>query len=184
MPYQLKQCPLKSRLSCYLNAPVLKWKLKWYLESWLDGVLLGLTHEGTFHWSGHRWKAKADSWKNDCLKQTQERRYSAKTNMWKDTWERILHIWHTCIGLPYIAYLSSICQDSIESKAHTKHQVLCFSFLPLPQTKVDWQNDVRWAMHTSWGKALGEQEMYRGHIKRTQRVVMEIEFDLLIELVV
>jgi hypothetical protein len=32
------------------------------------------------------WKAKADSWRNILLKQTQERGCSAKTNMWKDTW--------------------------------------------------------------------------------------------------
>jgi hypothetical protein len=56
----------------------------------LGGVLLWLTHEEVFSWRGHRWKTKADSWRNASLKQTQERGCSAKASMWKDTWWRVL----------------------------------------------------------------------------------------------
>lgn len=38
----------------------LKWKLKSSLETGLDGISLGQTHEGVFSRSGHRWKTKTE----------------------------------------------------------------------------------------------------------------------------
>ena len=58
----------------------MKGRLKDSLESQLDGVLLGQTHEGTFSWSGHRWKTETDMGKNVLLKQTQEKACSTKTS--------------------------------------------------------------------------------------------------------
>jgi hypothetical protein len=56
----------------------------------LDGLFLGQTHEGVSSWSAHRWKAKAESWRNISLKLTQVKECSAKASTWKVTWWRIL----------------------------------------------------------------------------------------------
>jgi hypothetical protein len=173
-----------SILLCGIFFHNLKWKLRGSFESQLCWMVFcwGQTHEGVFSWSRHRWKAKADSWRNISLKQTQEKGCSAnckhvKGHVIKDTLLITCKHWS---ALPCIAEHHRLGLH--REKCTKKFLVVCCSFLPLPRNQADCQSNVSWCRLTWWGKTHGGHMIFRGSINRTRRTVVEAELGLLIGL--
>jgi hypothetical protein len=125
------------------------------LESRLDGVLLGQTHEGTFRWCGHRFERlrqthegkfcwnrhrKEDVLLKQACKRTRDERFFANNNL-----------------LAFLTLCSWAHLSGPHREKHTnKLLVVCCSFCLLLKTQADW-------MHPCWGKARGGHVMFGGY---------------------
>jgi hypothetical protein len=116
-------------------------------------------------------------WRSIFLKQTQVKGCFAKASTWKDIWWRVLCQQHIHIGLPYIAYLSSVCCSSIERNAPS----FCFLRLgPIGRAMSADTNSHEVLLRQThmlrqdmwWGKTLGGHVLFGRSINRTQRTVM------------